>query len=391
MSSHHWHAVLTRWLELGLLWWLAGILLLPTSKLYQQGVIILFWLPGLLALLSNPQVRNAWRQPAALLLALFAIWSASSAAWSTVPLETGELKIFLHVALAANAVMALACLDRQRFWRDLALVALLVGLLAWASLLNFYGLQSHRWDDRAIATGLANHPILAGQVFGIMGIVLLFLRDQLPLRLRGSAWYLCLAGYLAFLLMTQSRGPWMAAGVTLLLAPLWVRGVRPLLLAGGVCLAVLVVAWLWPEVLLQRGFSYRPTLMAQALLKIEASPWLGLGFKSAYLLEVQPGRAFEHAHNLYLHITILFGLVGLLGWLLLQGWALLWGWSARRSVQGRMCLALLCFAGVALFTDGIGPWVKLREEWFCLWLPLFLCMAGTALQRRDRTEGGWTG
>src|SRR5690606_12986945 len=44
LSSHHWHAVLTRWLELGLLWWLAGILLLPTSKLYQQGVIILFWL-----------------------------------------------------------------------------------------------------------------------------------------------------------------------------------------------------------------------------------------------------------------------------------------------------------------------------------------------------------
>src|SRR5690606_22194451 len=87
LSSHHWHAVLTRWLELGLLWWLAGILLLPTSKLYQQGVIILFWLPGLLALLSNPQIRNAWRQPAALLLALFAIWSASSAAWSTVPLE----------------------------------------------------------------------------------------------------------------------------------------------------------------------------------------------------------------------------------------------------------------------------------------------------------------
>ena len=381
--ASNWNTLLPRWLAFGLAWWLAGMLVLPTSKLYQQGLILLFWLPGLLALLTSAQVRRGWWQPASLLLGLFALWSAASLLWSETPADPGELKIFLYVALATNAVLALACLDPERLWRSLAMLGLLVGLLAWLSLQNLYGLELQPWTARAVGTGLVNHPILAGQLFGIMGILLLCLRQYLPTWLKGVPWYVSLAGYLAFLLMTQSRGPWIAVCATILLAPFWERGFRPLALAGATCLALLVVAWFWPDLLLQRGFSYRPDLIEQALLKIQEHPWLGIGFASPYLLPVPAqGVSYEHAHNLYLHIAVLLGMVGLAGWLLLHGWAALWAWRLRDSVQGRLCLSLLCFAGIALFTDGVGPWVKPREEWFCLWLPLFLCMAGAALRNR---------
>ena len=61
----------------------------------------------------------------------------------------------------------------------------------------------------------------------------------------------------------------------------------------------------------------------------------GIGFDSPYALAVPAlGLSYEHAHNLYLHIAVLLGLVGLGGWLLLQGWAVLWAWRARSSVQG---------------------------------------------------------
>ncbi|MQK16916.1 lipid A core--O-antigen ligase, partial [Escherichia coli] len=49
--ASNWNTLLPRWLAFGLTWWLAGMLVLPTSKLYQQGLIVLFWLPGLLAFL----------------------------------------------------------------------------------------------------------------------------------------------------------------------------------------------------------------------------------------------------------------------------------------------------------------------------------------------------
>ena len=383
LSMPGWRECLLRWLSTGLLWWLAGMLLLSSHKLYQQGLIVLLWLPGLLALLSFAEVRRAWWQPGAACLALFTAWSAASVLWSEVSVPAKELKIFLYLGLAANAVLAMALLDAARFWRVLAMLGVLVGLYAWSALLVFYGWQDRPWSARVVGTGLANHPILAAQLFCVMGIVLLFLRDHLPAWLRGLPWYVALLGYLAFLLLSQSKGPWMAALATLLLLPLWCRGYRPLVCLGAAGVALVAVYVGWPDILLQRGLSFRPDLFAQALLKIQAQPWLGIGFDSPYALEVPAlGLSYEHAHNLYLHIAVLLGLVGLGGWLLLQGWAALWAWRARSSVQGRLCLTLLCFSAVALFTDGVGPWVKPREEWFCIWLPLFLCLAGAALQRR---------
>lgn len=76
---------LKTWLGAGLLWWLVGMLLLPTSKLYQQGVILLFWVPGVLALFSDTRVIRAWLQPMSAVLIVFGAWSALSFTWAGVP------------------------------------------------------------------------------------------------------------------------------------------------------------------------------------------------------------------------------------------------------------------------------------------------------------------
>ncbi|WP_152487748.1 MULTISPECIES: O-antigen ligase [unclassified Pseudomonas] len=375
---------LKTWLGAGLLWWLVGMLLLPTSKLYQQGVILLFWVPGVLALLSDARVIRAWLQPMSAVLMVFGAWSALSFTWAGVPVAPKELKIFLYVLLAANALMALACIAPALLWRLLALSALLVGMLAWASLVMFYGVEGRGFSERAVGTALVNHPILGAQLFGVMGILLLYLRRHLPHPLQGGLWFVALLGYAAILVLSQSKGPWVAALLVLLISPLW-SGQRWQWLLSLVCIvAAASLLWAFPELVLQRGFSYRPELMAQALLKIESSPWLGLGFGTPYLLPVEAlHRSYEHAHNIYLHIAVVLGLPGLFAWLLLHGLALIKAWRARDTELGRMLCTLLCFAMLALFTDGVGPWVKPREEWFCLWLPLFLCMAWVALQRQD--------
>ena len=378
---------LDKWLAAGLLWWLVGMLLLPTSKLYQQGVILLLWLPGLLALFVNSRVIRAWWQPMSAVLVLFGIWSAFSVTWAGVPVAPKELKIFFYVLLAANSLLAMACLAPSLFWRTLAFAALLVGLLAWASLVMFYGIQGRHFSARAVGTALVNHPILGAQLFCVMGILLLYLRRYLPLALQGGVWWVALLGYVAFLGFSQSKGPWVAALLVLLMSPLWSgRRWQWLLSLTGIA-AVVLLLWCFPELVLQRGFSYRPELMAQALLKIEASPWLGLGFGTPYRLPVEAlHRSFEHAHNIYFHIAVILGLPGVVAWLTLQGLALVTAWRARETSQGRMLCTLLCFALLALFTDGVGPWVKPREEWFCLWLPLFLCMAWVVLQRQGTTH-----
>ena len=46
LSMPGWRECLLRWLSTGLLWWLAGMLLLSSHKLYQQGLIVLLWQNG---------------------------------------------------------------------------------------------------------------------------------------------------------------------------------------------------------------------------------------------------------------------------------------------------------------------------------------------------------
>jgi hypothetical protein len=72
---------LTRWLAFGFAWLLLGMFLLPTSKLYQQGLILFFWLPGLLAVFTIPVVRRSWDWLLLLMFALSVLWAGLSISW----------------------------------------------------------------------------------------------------------------------------------------------------------------------------------------------------------------------------------------------------------------------------------------------------------------------
>ena len=373
--------VLMWWLGVGFAWLLLGMFVLPTSKLYQQGLILLFWLPGLVALVTTPAVRRAWDPLLLLPLLVFALWSGGSVVWGG---ELDKLKEMLYVGLAVNAVVALAALKPRLPWQLLLGCALCGGGLAWWALVDFYFLQGNVWAKRVLGNGQLNQTILASQVMGVMGLSLLFMRSWLPRGVPSILWLLSCLGYLAFLVMSQSKGPLLALLVCLAICGLWTAqrwawalGVASLVIAG-------LGVWLLPEQLLRGGFSYRPQLLEQAWELWLHKPWAGLGVGVAYLLPIpELGKSFEHAHNLYVHIALQLGLGGLFAWLALQGLVAWRCWSARGTAPGMTLCALWCFAFVALLTDGIGPWVKPREEWFTEWLPILLAFALYASSKLD--------
>ncbi|MGB4073771.1 O-antigen ligase family protein [Pseudomonas sp.] len=373
LPSSRWTAVLTLWLAFGFAWLLLGMFLLPTSKLYQQGLIVFFWLPGLLALFSIAAVRRAWDYMLLFLLALSVLWAGVSIAWGGA---ADRLKELLYVCLAVNAVVALAALNARLLWQVLLSCAVLGSVLVWWSLFYFYVLQDQPLETRVVATGLLNHTILASHVIGVMGLVVLFMRSWLSPHLPRWLWVVACIGCLVFLLMSRSKGPALALLVCLALSGIWSAS-RWAWLAGGMAIfTALLGAWLLPEQLLRGGFSYRPQLLEQAWMLWLANPWLGLGLGTDYqLLIAELGNSYEHAHNLYMHLAVQLGAIGLLLWLALQAGIAWRAWSARGSVPGQALCALCCFSLVALLTDGIGPWVKPREEWFTVWLPVLLGFA----------------
>lgn len=70
---------------LGFFWLLVGIAWTPSNKFYQQGLVLLLWVPVLIGVFAlRAQLLEAWlRQRAfSLLIALFLLWACLSGFWS---------------------------------------------------------------------------------------------------------------------------------------------------------------------------------------------------------------------------------------------------------------------------------------------------------------------
>lgn len=367
------YPVLATWLALGLSWFLLGMMFLSSSKLYHQGLILLFWLPGLAAWLPQIRACLCWDNWLLFGLASCIVWALLSVSWGG---DFSLYKEMLYVVLSVQAFVVLASLCREKFWRLLACLALVGSLGGVGAIVDFYFLQKHASYERLIGTGLLNHPILAAHIFGCMGLILFILRRDLPGILQGWIWLLACVFYFISLVLTLSKGPLLAFLAAFLILPVCAPNVRYILFAALLVIVAALGVFMYPDFILRGGMSYRPDLLQGAWELFLQRPWQGCGVGCHYELSVaELGVSFEHAHNFFAHILLQLGVPGLLLWLAVLLVALWRGWSSRLSPAGLMLCCLLGFAVVALMTDGIGPWVKPREEWFTVWLPIFLCFA----------------
>ncbi|OEC32919.1 O-antigen ligase [Pseudomonas cuatrocienegasensis] len=361
------------WLAFGLAWFLLGMLFLPNSKLYHQGLILFLWLPGLAVYRPGLWQQLGWDRWLLSAVLAFAGWSLLSMLWGG---DSGLIKEMLYVGLTVQALALIGSIYRERFWPLLACIVLVGGLWVGWFILSFYVLQGMPLNARLVGGGVLDHPILAAQVVGGLGILLWFLRRSLPANLQGWVWLLGCGLCLAFVVLSRSKGPMLAVVATLVLSCLWMPGRRIQIFSCLVVVGAASAILAFPEFLLRGGLSYRPDLLRDAWTLFLQHPWLGLGAGAEYQLTVvQIGQVFEHAHNLFMHVLLQLGVPGLALWGLMLAIVAMRAWRARETIAGRALCGLLCFSGLALLSDGVGPWIKPREEWFTVWLPVFLCLA----------------
>ncbi len=178
---------------------------------------------------------------------------------------------------------------------------------------------------------------------------------------------------LAILVLTQSRGGYLAGGIALalVLALRWPRlfYATPLALVGGLA----VVLWLGPAQVLEMvggdstfgGANFRLEMWTNALYALSDFVFTGIGigaFRQVMPLlypfvSITPGSpSFTHAHNLYLQIGLDLGLPGLIAWLalILVLFALLIPRVRRRDGSLEWALAVGALGGlVAMLVHGL--------------------------------------
>lgn len=378
--------VLEVWASIGFLVLLCGAWVLPDNKLYHQMMIFLLWLPALLALFHR-DFRVMLKQPECVLFVFFVAWTLLVLMVEGGNNIFGKSKVTLYVALTLLGVLLAAQNRKWRFESMLLYASIAGGFFAAASWIYFYEVTAQPFSGRLIAIGLWDTAIMAAHAVGALLILGVFTLQTK----RFNPWAMVLLlipalGYALFLGFSQTRGVWIG-----LLACLFVMGVaRPSRLGGGLIILVVLglasIAVFKPEILLQRGVSFRPELWNGGV-QLMLDHWgMGLGFHE-YLIPVpEIGQAFKHPHNLFLDIGVRLGVPGLLlfGWLWLAvGWR---GWVSRAQPLGQVLLALWVFSGASLMTDGIGLWLKPNADWLITWLPIALSIV-LATRGSNETKG----
>ncbi|MGE6527597.1 O-antigen ligase family protein [Pseudomonas sp. NPDC077382] len=369
--------VLSNWALIGLFFFLCSAWVLPSNKLYHQMIIVLVWLPALLALFRRDFYRRdfrvAFKLPEVYLFSIFAGWTLFVLSTQGADDFSSQIKVPFYVTLTLLGVALAAQGSICRLETLLFNCAFAGGFLAGASWISFYWIEGHGFRTRLVALGLWDTPIMAAHAVGALALLGVCLIQVDRLRSRLAPFLLLSAvGYVLFLGFSQTRGVWIALLAALLMMVIalrsrWGLGIFALIAAG-----LALVALLHPEILLQRGFSYRPTLWRGGLRLIQENWLTGLGFHEFKILVPAIDGAFKHPHNLFLNVGVRLGVPGLLLFCLLWlmvGWR---AWTCRRLPLGRALLALWTFSGVALLTDGIGLWLKPNAEWLITWLPIAL-------------------
>lgn len=381
------------WFPLLFLLFIAEFYFIPEDKwhsnLFRVGLLLPFllvfpWRDLKPRLAGSPVLLVAYLLISSLLLSL---------AWSSAPEPVMTEKTLYHGLYIAGFVLIGTDLllrnpvNSERLFYWLGWLIVITGIL---SIWWFY--QDHSFPKaRLRAIGQLRHPGFAAILYGFIGLYHFMGTPQL---LSANAWHRWLPGVLAasmglaVIILTQSRGVFVALLVVLLLGGIISRQKRYLVSLALIALSVLLMTAWWSDELLtmvsRRGWdSHRMEIWPHVLELIKQAPLFGHGILEDTAISIK-GKTFGHPHNILLS-TVLYGgilsgglLLLLAGLVLKQGWLC---WTTERDIKP---LLLTVFGFTYLMTDGYRLISDPVPNWVYFWLPVIWA---ASRELRDKPQG----
>ena len=337
------------------------------SKLYYWLVMF----PALLLILVSPRsVAALPKSPIFLAYLSFAVYMAATIVWSDGAESVAD-QIKRPFAVFA-LFFAIFELGRRRF--DLlvvsvkcsAVIAILAALYALGTFVIAGG------SGRLGGYGALRNPLLVSHVFGFFLALWAgcYFTDR---RLFSPTVLAAIFVLLVLLFATGARTPLVATFTTILWLSFLKGGKKAVMVIGGLAIGGALIWQYFPEVITQRGLSYRTEIWADVGSQVRERLWFGHGFSTPLAVWVEGLRkSFSDPHNLTLSVLYAGGVVGGGLWLILYAVALFEAWRWRCDKWVLIFSATVVYGFVAGMTEGGAFFSRPKEHWFLIWIPMTL-------------------
>ncbi|WP_278388953.1 O-antigen ligase family protein [Pseudomonas oryzihabitans] len=361
----------TRWkyvvFSAGLFWFAVGMGIAPRNKNYQQVYLFVVVLPFFIdLLLSRDYLRFFLNKRFFYFLAIFALavipvffFEGGAQGWHT-------LKRSIYIMAFLFCFYTLACKGVPEVRRVVVFVYWMGGVVAFCSVLNFYLIQGRSPYERLLGLGVLDDPIMGAYAISMMLIGGWCLNDRQETFIKAFFFYCSAASMFCYVVLTQSRGAFFALFLAFLLRSVLHFSKKEWLVSFLCAMFFILVLGLFYPLVVERGFSFRPAIIHQAVIMIGYHPWFGIeGPYKIYVPEL--GMEFAHAHNMLLHIGITNGLIVLAVWLVVWMRIFILAWKYRAEVFSGYVLVAWFFSTVAMQFDGARFIDTPRPEWLISW------------------------
>lgn len=317
-------------------------------------------------------------------LALAAYFSLSIA-WSTA--EDDALELLKRPLQVLTLFFALFEFGRQRLdllQKTVGLAALFAVAAALYQIARFY---AGGGVGRLSSAGALNNPLLISHVFGFFTALWLgWLFTRRTLLPAAAAALLATAPLLLLLILTGSRTPLVAVAATLVWLTVLSGNRKALAFLGLFAVAGGSLIVLTPELITERGLSYRPQVWANVWAQFREQPWFGHGYAAPLSIQLSGiPYPLRDPHNMTLAVLYYGGIVGAALWLGLYGTAFACSLRQRRDAWSAICSATVVYGFIAGMTEGGSFLPRPKEHWFLIWIPLALLT--TAIIKREGRDG----
>jgi len=363
---------------------LSGMFFLESRNALTSFYLGLFGIPSLLMLCLRPrEIRTLLGEPIIAGFLTLCIWLCLSLLWSPAEKpDFGMMKIPLQpLMLFAGCAMLLQY--RNEALKPLLFCAATIAVIATIiSLVPF--IRTYTPNERMVGGGAFTNPLLSSHLFGFFCIYWLCI--CITSQRLSALWFSvpATAVMLTAMMATGSRTPLVALALSITWLAIVNRNRRSLVMIAGILLSSTATLLFFPDILGDRGSSYRLQIWQIALERIAEHPWIGHGYDSELHIDVGLGYPFLEPHSFSLGVLFYIGIIGMIPWTFILVWGLLSSYRQRLQPLFVLASTLLVYGIGAGLAEGGAVLTRPREHWFLLWIPLALIAALNIANRRSR-------